>query len=134
MEQGARVDEALDRLAERDECADEDREHDCEPGEPLAAQAAQEEREPERNRGERVAEVVDQVGEQRHAERARVDERLRERGHCENDEAQRDRADAGAGTQDRPVDEAVGMLVLVFMVVLAVFRFGEPKRWDIGLM
>ncbi len=47
--------------------------HDREPGELFAAKAAQEEGEPERDRGERVAEVVDQVGEEGDAERARVD-------------------------------------------------------------
>jgi hypothetical protein len=38
--EGARVDEAFDRLAERDEGADEDCEHDHEAGDPFAAQAA----------------------------------------------------------------------------------------------
>jgi hypothetical protein len=92
----ARVDEALDGLAERDEGADEDREHHRETGQPLAAQAAEEEGETEWDRGERVAEVVEQVGQQRDAERARVDERLRERGDGEDAEAQGDGADAGA--------------------------------------
>ena len=58
-----RVDEALDRLVERDAGRDEDREHDGEPGELLGAEVAQEERDPERDRGQRVAEVVDQVGQ-----------------------------------------------------------------------
>ena len=64
------MDEALDRLAERDEGADEDRGDDREAGEALAAETAEEEGEPERNRGQRVAEVVDQVSEQRHTKRA----------------------------------------------------------------
>ena len=66
------MDEALDRLVEGDAGGDEDREHDGEPGELLAAEGAQEERDPERHRGQRVAEVVDQVGEQR--DRAGEDE------------------------------------------------------------
>ena len=60
-----RVDEALDRHVERDAGGDEDRENDREPGESLAAHAAQKERDPERDRGQGIAEVVDQVGQQR---------------------------------------------------------------------
>jgi hypothetical protein len=62
------VDEALDRLHERDHGADQDGQHDAESGQTLSAQAAEEEREPQRDRCQRVAEVVDQVGEQRHAQ------------------------------------------------------------------
>ena len=47
------------------------------PGEPLAADAAEVERDPERHRGERVAEVVDQVGEQRDRAGEREDRELR---------------------------------------------------------
>ena len=53
------MDEPLDRLTESDERADEDREHDREPGPPLAARAPEVEGDPERHRGERVSEVVD---------------------------------------------------------------------------
>ena len=59
------MDEPQDRLVEGDAGRDEDREHDGEAGDLLAAGAAQEERDPERHRGQRVAEVVDQIGEQR---------------------------------------------------------------------
>ena len=107
------MDEALDGLAERDQGADEDREHDGETGESLPTQAAEEEGKPERDRGERVAEVVDQVGQQRDAERARVDERLRESGDGEDRQTPGDRADPGTGTENRPVDEAVRVVVIV---------------------
>ena len=60
-----RVDEALDRHVERDAGGDEDRENDGEPGESLSANAAQKERDPERDRGQGIAEVVDEVGQQR---------------------------------------------------------------------
>ena len=63
------MDEPLDRLTKSDERADEDREHDREPGPPLTARAPEVEGDPERHRGERVSEVVDQVGEQRDAQR-----------------------------------------------------------------
>jgi hypothetical protein len=52
------MDEALDRLAERDEGADEDGEDNRQAAETLSLCAAKEEREPERNRGERVSEVM----------------------------------------------------------------------------
>src|SRR5918994_860411 len=58
-----RIDEAHDRFVEGDAGGDEDGEHDCEAGELLAADGAQEEGDPERDGGERVAEVVDQVDE-----------------------------------------------------------------------
>jgi hypothetical protein len=58
-----RVDEALDRLVERDCGGDEDRQYDEEARELFAAKGAEEEGDAERDGGERVAEVVDQVGE-----------------------------------------------------------------------
>jgi hypothetical protein len=66
---------------QRDERADENREHYREPGQALTAEAAEEEGKPERDCGQCVAEVVDQICEQRDAERPGVDERLRECGH-----------------------------------------------------
>jgi hypothetical protein len=62
----------LDRLVERDASGDEDCEHDSKSGELLATEGAQVEGDPERDGGERVAEVVDQVGEER--DRVREDE------------------------------------------------------------
>src|SRR5579884_1054304 len=105
MRERARMDEPLDRLHERNDRADEDRQDDTEAGEPFAALAAEEERQPERNSGERVAEVMDQVGEQRDAERARVDERLRKRRDREDREAPRDGAEPGVRAQNRPIDQ-----------------------------
>src|SRR3954447_189887 len=60
-----RVDQPLHRRVERDARGDEDREDDRHPGELLAARAAREERDAERDRRERVAAVVDQIREQR---------------------------------------------------------------------
>ena len=59
------MDQPLDRLVEGDAGGEEDRGDDGEAGELLAAEAAEEERDAERDRGKRVAEVVDQIGEQR---------------------------------------------------------------------
>jgi hypothetical protein len=58
-----RVDEALNRFVERNGGGDEDREHDEEAGELLATEGAEKECDPKRDGGERIAEVVDQVGE-----------------------------------------------------------------------
>ena len=60
-----RVDQAVDRLAEGDAGADEDRRDDEVAGVLLGLERAHQEGGAERNRGERVADVVDQVGEQR---------------------------------------------------------------------
>src|SRR5207247_5073689 len=86
---------------------DEDREHDRERGPPLTARAPEVEGDPEWNRGERVSEVVDQVGEQRDAQGPGVDERLSERRQDQDAEAPRDRANARPRTEDRAVDKAV---------------------------
>ena len=61
------MDEAVDCLHRRDAGADEDRRHDEVAGALLGHKGAHEEGDPERDRGQRVAEVVDQVGQQRHA-------------------------------------------------------------------
>ena len=60
------MDEPPDRLDERDTSADEDREDDGEAGDPLAAGGTEEEGDTERNGGERVARVVDEIREERH--------------------------------------------------------------------
>jgi hypothetical protein len=59
-----RVDEAHDRLVERDYRRDQDREHDRKPDDLLAPHTAQDERDPERDRRQRVAGVMDQVRKQ----------------------------------------------------------------------
>ena len=106
-----RVDQPLDRLVQRDDRADEDRCNDRESCNLLAAKRAQEESDPERDRGERVAEVVNQVGEQRDASRQHVDRRLHERGCEENGERDRDCFDALPRANDGRVDKAVRMPV-----------------------
>jgi hypothetical protein len=59
VRQTARVDEAIDRLTERDQRADEDREHDRNSGPAFAASTSQVEGDPQRDRCQRVSEVVD---------------------------------------------------------------------------
>ena len=69
-------------------------------GEPAARRAArQREGDPQRNRGQRVGQVVHGVGEQRHRPR-HGDDALQEGGAAEDDEADPDRAHAvGAGLE-----------------------------------
>jgi len=58
-----RVNEAKDRLTERHDGTDEDSHDDGDPSPPLASGASEEEGEPERDRGQRISEVVNQVGQ-----------------------------------------------------------------------
>jgi hypothetical protein len=104
MGQMLRVDEAQDRFVEGDEGGDEDREHDGEPGRLFAAHAAQEERDPKRDRGQGVAEVVDQVGQEGDRTGEREDCELDPGGDREHGEADRNRLDALARADDRPID------------------------------
>ncbi len=120
MGQRLRMDEAPDRLVERDTGGDEDGQHDGEPRELLAADAAQEERDSERHRGQRVAEVVDQIREQRDRVRQQEDEQLRDGGEAEDEQAERDGLDAFARADDRAVHEPVRVAVPVVVPVLVV--------------
>ena len=58
---------------------------------------------------------------------------MRERRYGEDGEAERDGADAGTGAQDRPIDEAVRVIVLVVVatVVIAVVvpRVVDEPKW-----
>jgi hypothetical protein len=96
VRQALLVDEAQDRLRKRDAGADEDRKHDRQPGEALSANALQKEGDPERDRGQRVAEVVDQVGEEGDAAAQRVDDDLHHRGYQQYCKARRDGLHPGA--------------------------------------
>ena len=124
MVERLRVDQAADRLHERDAGAEEDRRDDEVAGRLLASRAAEEERDPERHGGERVAEVVDQVGEERDAVARDEDDDLRKRRDEEHDEGDRDRADARTGADDRRVDQpvAVPMAASVRVLVLGAQR------------
>jgi hypothetical protein len=113
--EGARVDETVDRLSKRDKGADEYRQDDRKPGETLATCAAEEEGEPERDRGQRVPEVVDQIREQRNAERPRVNHGLGKRRQRQDREAPSDGTDTGPRAKNRPIDRAVRVLMVMRM-------------------
>jgi hypothetical protein len=80
------IDEAQNRLDERDARADKDNEHNDDSGEAFATRAAKEEGEAERYRRRRIAEVVNQIGEERHAKCQGVNRRLNCRRRSENGE------------------------------------------------
>ena len=64
------MDEPHDGCVEGDAGRDEDRKHDRDPRKSFATNATEVKGDSERDRRERIAEVVDDVGEQRDAERA----------------------------------------------------------------
>ena len=104
----------------RDESTYKDREHDRKTGQTFSFDAAEEEGKAQRDRSQRIAEVVDQIGEQRDAKCARVDERLRDCRDRENGEAPGDGSNASAGAKDRTIDQPLRMFVLLALV------FNEP--------
>jgi hypothetical protein len=81
------MNESLDRLVERDHRAHEDREHHTEPGQPFAARRTEEESDPEGQRGQAVAEVVNKVGQKGDAARCDEDDRLDDRSDRQYEEA-----------------------------------------------
>ena len=78
----------------------------------MAALRAQRERDPQRDRGQGVGEVVDGVGQQRDRPGDQHDDQLRDRGGAEREQADLDRPDAGGAGFQRAVD-AVGGVVAV---------------------
>ena len=98
----------------------EDREHHGISGPPFAALAPRQERDRERNRGERVAAVVDQVGEERNRTGQQEHDSLEDRGDAEDREADGDRVYAGVRSDDRTVDGTVRVRVPMALPVLVV--------------
>jgi hypothetical protein len=110
------MNQSLDRLECRDGRRREDREHDRVSGPPFAAFTAGKERDRERDRGERVAPVVNQVREQCDGTREDEHDCLQGCGDRENREADRHRAYAGARADDRAVHAAVSVAVRVVLL------------------
>ena len=75
---------------------------------------------PDGHRGQRVAEVVNQVGEQRHRARHDEHDRLHDRRHPEHGERGEHRAHALPRALDRIVDEPMGMAVHAVVIVPVV--------------
>jgi len=90
----------------------------------LGSKRTKEERDPDRHRGERVPDVVDQVGEQRHRARQNESPGLHERRGAQDSEADRDRLEPGARAQDGTVYETVRAPVLAVMVMPVLMVVG----------
>lgn len=129
------VQEALDGLIQGDTGGDEDHQDDCETGQLLAPETAKEEGDAEWYGGERVAEVVNQIGEQRNRVRDEEDRDLRNRGETENRKAECNRLDAFARTNNRAIDESMRMTVIMLAlgVTMLVGMAGVNRRFGQGL-
>jgi len=114
-----RVEEALDGLVQCDTSRDEDRKHHSEARELLAPEAAEEERGTERNGGQRIAEVVNEVGEQRDRVREQEDRELGQSGQAEDRKAECDCFDTFARSDYRTIDKAVGVAMGMRVIVMA---------------
>jgi hypothetical protein len=108
-----RVDKPLDRLVERDARRNENGEHDRETAKSLATRRSKEEDDAEWDGGQRVAEIADQVREQRDRSSQRENRGLKAGGSAEHSEADRDGAHPVARPDDRGVDKTVGVSVAV---------------------
>jgi hypothetical protein len=124
-----RVDQTLDRLPQRDAGADEDRCHHEVACAFLGLEGAQQERDPQRNGGQRVPEVVDQVGQQRDAAGEHEHHELQDEGDQQDEQAPGHRAQPIARGDDRPGDEpvAVAMPVAVSVICHRVAHEASPS-------
>src|SRR5438270_13612962 len=122
MRERVRMDEPQDRLIQRNAGRNEDRQHNREPSQLLAAHASQGEGDPERHRRQRVTEVVDQVGKQRDRMREHKNEQLPDRSEPEDEQAERDRLDALPRTDDRTIDETMRVTMTTVAVPMADVR------------
>jgi hypothetical protein len=122
------VNQAQDRLIRGNARGKEDRRHDRQAGQALGARGAHGERDPERDRGQGVPAVVDQVGQQRQAAAEREHDRLHRGRYAEDGERDRNGPNALARALDALIDETVPVPVLVGVPV-AVLVFVRPGVW-----
>ena len=115
------MNQTVDRLVSGYARRDEDRCNDRVTGPAFATRTSEEERDTERNRGQCVTDVVDQVGEERDGVGQQEHQGLQRRGDGEYCQADRDGSNAGAGANDRRVDEAVGMTMFAMVMVVSLF-------------
>ena len=136
--QRCRVDQPADRLVAGDDRRERDHRDDEQPGEVLGAAvavgvaagrgaSADDEGDPERDGGQRVGEVVDRVGEQRHRAVSSDDGELDDRGDPEGDEADLDSADAVVLALAGVVDRSAGSW-LCGVTTCASFARHRAKR------
>lgn len=124
----ARVNQPIRRLDRGHRCGCEDRQHDGVTGPTLAPLTAEPERDAERNGGQRVTAVVDQVGKQRDRVRSGEDDRLQGRSPGEDGKTPGNGANPFTRTNDGRVDPSMCMPVIV-VVMAVVGRLVRPK-WE----
>jgi hypothetical protein len=114
------MNQALHRLDTGNTRADEDRRDDGEACTSLRELGAQSERDTERHGSQRVAEIVNQVSQQRDAATRNENSRLSDSGYTEHRERERD----GANTLPRALDAVIHktMRMPVRMVVIVGVR------------
>jgi hypothetical protein len=113
MRQRTWVEQPLNRLTKRDKGADEDREHHSQTSPTFPSRTSQIEGDSKRHRGKGISKVVDEIRKQRNAQRAVVDECLRERGDAEDRETDGHGPNPGSGSQDRAIYESVRVAVAI---------------------
>lgn len=121
-----RVDLSADGLISSDAGADEDRRDDCQPSPPLSDSRAQRERDPQRKRGQRITEVVDQVGEQRDAAARQEHRQLKDRRHSEYRERERDSTNPISRALYAVIDQAVRMAMPIRMLAVGTIDATAP--------
>ena len=89
---------------------------------PLASAAAHDERDAERDRGQRVASVVDDIGQQSNTVAQHKDRELEQRGGKEHGQTETDGPDSCSRPDGFWVHEPVGVPVLVAVPVWAFWQ------------
>ena len=121
-----RLDDPDDGFVRGHAGADEDGEHDREPRVALGTCRAESEGDAQRDGCQRVPDVVDEIREQGNASRKGVDRRLRGGREAENEEREKDRAQAGARSHDRAVDQPVTVAVIAMRMRVIVLHRDQP--------
>lgn len=114
------VDQTPDRLDSGDGGRDKDDDDDEVARVALRSLRAHQEGSAERNRGGRVAEVVDQIGEQGDAAGRGEDRHLRGCGESKHGEREGDGPHSRPRAFDRRINQAVGMTVIAVVVNVAL--------------
>lgn len=120
------MDQSHDRLVESNAGADEDHQHDEVTCPPLRLRASHPERNTERYRSQRVAEIVNEVGEQRDTTAHDEDRHLHSRRDREHGKADQHGTDASPRADYRAINDAVRVAVTMSVTthMLVVVRVG----------
>ena len=109
------IDETFDRLPQGHTSGYEDREHNRVSGPALCSGGTEQEGDANGYGGQRIADVVDEVGKESHTPGEQIDGGLRDRSCAQDGKADEDRSQAMARPHYRSVDDPVRMAVGVAM-------------------